>query len=315
MAIERVDFQNYRCLKDVSLRLGALTALVGPNATGKSTVLRGLAPEFVGLTRQETWQHGDAAALCRVLRTMDGAVYQRGRKPAVGQGSSDTPKYRFEALQLRVDQLREHNLVQTERFISREGSNLANVFATLPRRVQTQAAATFCEFVPVFADVDVQPSREGHHRICFLDRWRDDLWYEPAEVSDGTMLMFAFSLLQHLTEPPDLLTIEEPEHGLHPYLLGQLVALLRGIAEGTLGRRPIQVVLATHSAELLEHLRPDEVRFLSREADGSVSVEEAPVDDPDWRKVYDEYQRSIGSLWLSGNLGGVPRSAPTSPWC
>lgn len=309
MAIERVDFQNYRCLKDVSLRLGALTALVGPNATGKSTVLRGLAPEFVELTRQETWQHGNASALRRVLHMNDGVVHQRGRGLVIGSEGGRAPKYRFEALQLRVDQLRGHNLVHPEKFLSRDGSNLANVFATLPRRVQTQAAAAFCEFVSVFADVDVRPSKEGHHRVCFLDRWREDLWYEPTEVSDGTMLMFAFSLLQYLTEPPDLLTIEEPEHGLHPYLLGQLVALLRGVAEGTLGRRPIQIVLATHSAELLEHLRPDEVRFLSREADGSVSVEEAPVDDPDWRKVYDEYQRSMGSLWLSGNLGGVPRSA------
>jgi len=89
----------------------------------------------------------------------------------------------------------------------------------------------------------------------------------------------------------------------------QLIALLRGIAEGTVGRRAIQVVLATHSADLLEHPRPEEVRFLSREADGSVTIEEAPIGDPDWKRVYDEYQQSMSALWLSGNLGGVPRSA------
>jgi predicted ATP-dependent endonuclease of OLD family len=49
MRIERVRFERYRCLKDLELRLGALTALVGPNATGKSTLLKGL------------WRREDAA--------------------------------------------------------------------------------------------------------------------------------------------------------------------------------------------------------------------------------------------------------------
>ena len=69
------------------------------------------------------------------------------------------------------------------------------------------------------------------------------------------------------------------------------------------------MVSATHSAELLEHLRPEEVRFCSRHDDGSGLIEEASVDDPGRKTVYDEYQRSLGGLWLSGNVGGVPRSA------
>lgn len=85
--------------------------------------------------------------------------------------------------------------------------------------------------------------------------------------------------------------------------------MLRGLASGSIGSRKVQIVLATYSAELLEYLQPDEVRFLSRQQDGSVTIEEAPVNDPDWRRVYDEYQQSLGGLWLSGNLGGVPRSA------
>jgi predicted ATPase len=306
--IERVEFKNFRCLKDVSLRLGPLTALVGPNATGKSTVLRGLEPGFVNLSSKETWLRSAKVYPGRTLTMGDGAVYRHRR--AVGEAEiKETAPFEGWALRLDVNALRSENLVQQQATLASTGANLTNVFATLPRRVQTQVASEFCKLVPVFADVDARPSKDGHHRLCFQDRWREDLWYDPGEVSDGTMLMFAYSLLAHQTEPPDLLTIEEPEHGLHPYLMQQLIALLRGIAEGTIGRRPIQVVLATHSAELLEHLRPEEVRFLSREADGSVTIEEAPVDDPDWKRVYDEYQQSMSALWLSGNLGGVPRSA------
>lgn len=190
-----------------------------------------------------------------------------------------------------------------------DGANLANVIATLPRKMQAQLAEEFCRLVPVFSDVDVRPLEKGQHGIVFQDRWSPSVWYGPQDVSDGTMLMLAFSVLPHQTAPPELVTIEEPEHGLHPYLLQQLVELLRRLATGAGGRPPIQVVLATHSAELLEHLRPDEVRFLSRRDDGSVVIEEAPVDDPEWKQVYEEYQRSTGGLWLSGGLGGVPGSA------
>jgi len=40
--IERVEFRNFKALRDVSLELERLTVLVGPNASGKTSVLEGL---------------------------------------------------------------------------------------------------------------------------------------------------------------------------------------------------------------------------------------------------------------------------------
>jgi len=40
--IEKVDFQNFKALRDVSLDLERFTVLVGPNASGKTSVLEGL---------------------------------------------------------------------------------------------------------------------------------------------------------------------------------------------------------------------------------------------------------------------------------
>jgi hypothetical protein len=74
-----------------------------------------------------------------------------------------------------------------------------------------------------------------------------------------------------------------------------------------LGPRPIQVVLATHSAELLEFAQPNEVRFVSRHpSDGATQVESAPIESTDWANAVKEHQGSLGGLWLSGSLGGVP---------
>lgn len=309
--IKSVHFTGFRSLKDVELRLGPMTVLVGPNATGKSTVLRGLEPSFVKQDVAEYWQRDRERPLLQRIVTDEGQESLTGHRGGDEPWLQPLPPYRRQHLHLDLEALRRPNQVQSVGALSVSGSNLANLIASLPRRVQAELATRFCRLVPVFSDVDVQPDpiAPGMHRVVLQDRWREEVWYEPVEVSDGSMLMLAFSVLPFQSRVGNILTIEEPEHGLHPYLLQQLVELLRGLASGLGGTKPIQVVIATHSAELLEHLRPDEVRFLSRNDDGSVLIEEAPVDDPQWKDVYDEYQRSLGSLWLSGNLGGVPGGA------
>ena len=197
--------------------------------------------------------------------------------------------------------------MQEARVLDRNGGNLANVFATLSRSEQSALAEQFKVLVPMYDDVDVKPYQAGSHRLVFRDRWTPSFQYEPSQVSDGTMLMLAFLVIQYQPQPIDVLAIEEPERGLHPYLVGEVVRMLRRLATGDLGPRAIQVVLATHSAELLEFAEPREVRFLSRrESDGATQVESAPTETTDWANAVKEYQGSLGGLWLSGALGGVP---------
>jgi len=40
--------------------------------------------------------------------------------------------------------------------------------------------------------------------------------------------------------------------------------------------------------------------------DGSVQVNQATTTTTNWRRVYEEYNQSLGSIWLSGGMGGVP---------
>jgi len=158
--------------------------------------------------------------------------------------------------------------------------------------------------VPVFQDVDTQVTAPGTIEFRFQDRWDPSLWYRPHEVSDGSMPVLAYLMIPYQEPSPTLLTIEEPERGLHAYLLGELVRVLR---ELTTADKPIQIVMATHSAELLEFVKPEEVRFLSKNSsDGSVSVEEVEPGNPNWKEAYAAHLESLGSVWLSGGLGGVP---------
>lgn len=302
--IQSVHFQNFRCLRDVTLKLAPLTVLVGPNSSGKTTVLEGLKPRS-NAESSDFWKKQPKSEL-RIHWQYDngtsaGITHIRGQRPAFSIKHSTQP------LALDLNALRQQNVLASALQLSPTGDNLANVFASLTRQQQSAVAKELSRLVPMFSDVDLEPTDGGRHRLRFQDRWNSELWFAPLEVSDGTMLVLAFLVLQYQNPPPDIITIEEPERALHPYLLDELIQFLRKMTTGEIGKKPVQVVLATHSAELLEYVRPEEVRFLTRSSeDGSVQVNEAPTDTTNWQQVYKEYRESLGSIWLSGSVGGVP---------
>jgi predicted ATPase len=294
--ISRVRVKNFRCLRDVSVSFDPLTVLVGPNACGKSTLLEALVNRQY--TPGDVWQHVAGLRPEVVIDDTDGG------ESALPVSAELAPAYKI--LRLDPPRLRQSNQVNQEPALSSDGSNLTNVFASLTRRAQSDVARELCTLVPMFDDVDVQPVHAGWLQLRFHDRWAD-VWYEPHEVSDGTLLALALLLLQRQKSPVDVLAIEEPERGLHPWLLGEVIKILRGMTRGEIGPRKMQIILATHSAELLEFVEPQEVRFFGRDTpDGSVRVTEAPTKTPEWRVAFDEYRKSLGAAWLSGGLGGVP---------
>jgi|SRR5882724_5163502 len=289
--ITQAHIQNFRCLLDVDLSFEPMTILVGPNASGKSSILD---------------------AFSQVLDASNG--WRNKVNPHVNVSRDSGPHsprdqlgLQVQPLHLDVRLLRNENQLQAAARLDQHGSNLSNVFATLSRVQRGEVAERLAELVPMYRDVDTRPSSAGRHRLVFQDRWDSSVWHEPHNVSDGTMLLLAFLLLQYQQPPPELITIEEPERALHPYLVGELIGRLRRLATGKLGPRAIQVVLATHSAELLEFAEPREVRFISRrQSDGATQIEIAPTETQDWANAVKEYQGSLGGLWLSGSLGGVP---------
>lgn len=303
--LTEVSIKNFRALKDVTLRLEPLTALVGPNASGKSSLLRAFDPRNPSIS--DGWRH---------QVDLEISFHWRGERdqgavnwvPNRGAGSWSNRSYRFQALRLDPTGLRAPIQVSSQQQLNELGSGLTNIFEARTRSERDDVAKQLCELVPVFRDVDTRVAGGGMKEFKFQDRWHEKVWYGPQEVSDGTMLVLGYLLVPYQQPSPTLLAIEEPERGLHPYLMGQLVQLLRTIACPPSEKRPpIQILLATQSAELLNHLRPEEVRFLSKDpSDGSVKVESVETKDPGWEKAYDAHLRQLGSVWLSGGVGGVP---------
>ncbi|MBI4699814.1 MAG: AAA family ATPase [Deltaproteobacteria bacterium] len=92
-----------------------------------------------------------------------------------------------------------------------------------------------------------------------------------AMVSDGVLLYLGYLYLALGPSRHSLLLLEEPDHGLHPGRLEEVVKLLRGLTEPNADGTATQVVVVTHSPILLDFLRPEEIRTVTR-AQGATEV-------------------------------------------
>lgn len=300
----RIEFKNFRCLRETSLELTPLTVIVGPNASGKSSILQALNPQYMPQPG-DMWQRRTRADV--TLTTVEGDRLGLIRSnEGGGQNLQGNFRYTYQSLRLDADNLRSHNTVQPHHELAENGSNLTNIFDTLDRETQAKLVEEFCSLVPVFSDVNAVPIGTGNKHLVFTDRWNKSAKYVPHEVSDGSMLVFAFLILRHQKQSPDVLAVEELERGLHPYLIGELVSFLRRMAMGEFGGKRMRVVIATHSPQVLSCIQPEELRILKRREDGSVEIVRLRDDQKDLRKALEEYEGSLGALWLSGSLGGVP---------
>jgi len=94
-------------------------------------------------------------------------------------------------------------------------------------------------------------------------------WFDAGRESDGT-LRVAGLLTALLQEPPlTLLAVEEPELTIHPGALPLVLDFLR------LASTWSQILITTHSPDLVAGLDPDEIRVVQR-IGGTTSV--APID-------------------------------------
>lgn len=309
--ITSVEFENFRCLRKATLRLGPLTALVGPNAAGKSSALHGLAYRDIR-SEKNVWRF-DQKLKAQITfvdgSSRTGVAFGKYTNHSFGPISIGIaqPQFDYGLHQFSFDAMRQNELVSDSPRLTFNGNNIVNVIASIPRGEQEALSKQFCALVPVFADLHLRPHHDGYQKLLFEDRWNRDLLYEAAQVSDGSLLVLALITLQYQRRVPSIVLLDEPERGLHPYLVNEMVTLLRAMSSGSLGKPATQVVLATQSPVLLGCLSPEEVRFLDRnQEDGSVIIREAPTDSDLWEKAYAAYEKDLGSLWLSGGLGAVP---------
>ena len=128
-------------------------------------------------------------------------------------------------------------------------------------------------------------------RVLHASGSKREKWFDVGQESDGT-LRAAGIITALLQEPPvPVIGVEEPELTIHPGAVSILVDYLRQAS------RKAQVIVCTHSPEMLDLVGPDEVRVVTREAGitGVRRLETAQVDAVRNKLMsLGELQRTIG---------------------
>lgn len=113
-----------------------------------------------------------------------------------------------------------------------------------------------------------------------------------SQASDGAILVLAYLAVLFSPQQPRLLLIEEPENGIHPKRLDDVLKIIRELVKS---QTHTQVVLTTHSPYAVSLFEPEEVT-LCYKMEGAVSVKrlsKSQVVD-DLKSVF-----TLGEIWTA----------------
>ena len=338
--VEEMQIRDYGCIRNATFRFTPLHALIGPNDSGKSTVLRALKTlSFLisdGLTEEQRRtllraiesSKGEGPRMAVSTATMTWAVdftpkatygwrsFRRGGTPGVSEISTPfhygLPAWLYDwgglkpapeiiralenaqTLRLEPDALRApHSLIPDSeplRFVDERGTGLPALYDAILARDLRAYQAINAELCRLFPDVEsIRLVTVDKHTKGIGVRLVDGTFVPADLMSEGLLYYLAFAVLPYLA-PTSLLLVEEPENGLHPARIAEVVGVLRAISRKT------QVILATHSPLVVNELAPDEVTVVTRNREHGTRatvLKDVPRFE-ERSKVY-----ALGELWLS----------------
>jgi predicted ATPase len=187
---------------------------------------------------------------------------------------------------------------QDNRHLKEDGANLAPFLLRL-RASQPLAyrriVSTIRQVLPFFADFFLEPTNG-----MVLLQWQErdtDVVFGSHQASDGALRLMALLalLLQPTEEVPDIVILDEPELGLHPYAINVVAGLVKSASIHK------QIILATQSMTFIDYFDPEEIIVVNRRGRESELVRLDPGPLQEW---LDEY--SLSELWEKNVIGGRP---------
>ena len=192
--------------------------------------------------------------------------------------------------------------VEDNRWLKEDAGNLAPVLLRLrddQGSYYQRIVDTIRLILPFFSDFELNPD---HGSLLLQWRERDsDQVFDVAQSADGMLRALALVtlLLQPEQDLPDVLIIDEPELGLHPYAINIVGGLIRSLATR------IQVVVATQSAQLIDCFDPRDIVVVERDQRRS-SFRRLNADDlSDWLQEYSLSEPRLSDTaadWATGTV-------------
>jgi len=173
-----------------------------------------------------------------------------------------------------------------------------DAFRRLVKRIQ--------RLFPTVTDISVSGRGWGWRSLRLHEGNGKGCVFNSRQMSDGVLRLLTITTLLYLDHIPSLIALEEPENGIHPQLIREVVQILRELTQ----RKPpnqCQVFLTTHSPYVLDEFfdHPEEVYCMDRPKPLAGASITRLSDNRQINVVRDAFSHSLGEAWTSGLLGAT----------
>jgi predicted ATPase len=332
--IEWIEFKNFKALRNAKLPLSRFTLIVGANGSGKSTALQAVlalrgpgqltfdqvrtagVPETEAVLITAKW--GEAKNEFLIKMEWNKQQYPDGQGPSFQYVDRDRAKD-ANSPRIALDRSRIFSLdanaiayavnLEPKMELAHTGANLAGVLDRLrdqnPERFEA-LNQELMRWIPEFDRILFETPRQGHRSIALRTREGRHV-IKASDLSQGTLIALALLTIAYLPEPPSIVCLEEPDHGLHPRLLRDVRDALYRLAypEGSNEKRePVQVIATTHNPYFLDLFRDHSDEIVIAEKVGLEAKFSRLSDRADLQEILGD--APLSEVWYSGVLGGVP---------
>lgn len=147
-------------------------------------------------------------------------------------------------------------------------------------------------FIPEFEDIFIESSELSRTDTLIVKEKYSSKYFTKELLSDGTYNILALLTAVFQSDEPQFLCIEEPENGLNPKVIKELVSLFRYACE----EKGHYIWLNTHSQSLVSQLEAHEIILVNKK-EGETKVKQL-------KKDLNLYGLPMDEAWLSNALGG-----------
>lgn len=148
--------------------------------------------------------------------------------------------------------------------------------------------------LPFVEEFSVQKFMDISLILTLRERYAKSRDLPASSLSDGTITIFAMIVALYFEDKP-FIVIEEPVSHIHPFLVGRVIAMMKEASEKK------QIMVTTHSTEVVKHAGLSDIILISRDNEG-FSVISRPADTEEV-KTFLENEIGIEELYIQNLLG------------
>jgi predicted ATPase len=183
-----------------------------------------------------------------------------------------------------------------KRELDPDGANLALVVRNIlddPEK-KRKFSNLLRDTLPFVEEFSVKKFMDVSLILTLRERYAKSQDLPASSLSDGTITMFALIIALYFEDRP-FIVLEEPVRHIHPFLVARVMAMMKEASERK------QIMVTTHSAEVVKHTGLDAILLISRDS-GGFSIVSRPADKEEVR-TFLANEIGIEELYISNLLG------------